>query len=596
MALAAFKSTSRRATTSTATSDKETSTKQHTLPRKRVPPTRSRSVSAVPRSHLVDTSTTRTAPEGTDTGSTNFLIKRDNPLYWSNVSPPDKEVGEVAVDKDESKSAPTKSNVVGDSRRGRSVSRKADAGRNVSGIGRSLSRGPVSRGRSVSRTPGSRGHFVNSEGDAEQEGSSLTKYRNGSGGLIDVSNAGRNSDLAKSYDSKFEKMRSLPMQSYGSASDLVFSQEMAPPLPIRSWEDRCLGSSFSEAEERTIKAVSEQMQSFHGDNLGDGTSSHIYETVRSEVRRAIADIQNDLESTIQRSNTTAFALANVNDIPPDLVNPSAVELVLDIRREYAKKLEQSQERARKLRADLAVEEHRGLELSRILKEVLPHPKMSNVQKPRAGRKPSIERSKVSKRLTDEAMAYFDECVSLSTFDSSDFSSPEDPPINLVGVASPVGDCASFSQANSNAAVSCCPNSFATNKQELVDTHSHGASMLPTTGSSQEPAQEKVTLNSSETPDSRRSQFSFARKPNDSIELQQDIRKYVKSFEKDTEKTAINSKILRSNHFDLDEYNLLASRQNLLFDTVFLNNRIQSGSVLLCDGGMGVSFSPFAALI
>jgi hypothetical protein len=47
---------------------------------------------------------------------------------------------------------------------------------------------------------------------------------------------------------------------------------------------------------------------------------------------------------------------------------------------------QSQERARKLRADLAVEEHRGLELSRILKEVLPHPKMSNVQKPRAGRK------------------------------------------------------------------------------------------------------------------------------------------------------------------------------------------------------------------
>ncbi|KAJ6317247.1 hypothetical protein OIU76_012898 [Salix suchowensis] len=443
MAVAAFKSTSRRATTtSTATSDKETSTKQHTLPRKTVPPTRSRSVSAVSRSHLVDTSTTRTAPEGTDTGSTNFLIKRDNPLYWSNVSPPDKEVGEVVVDKDESKSAPTKSNVVGDSRRGRSMSRKADAGRNISGIGRSLSRGPDSRGRSVSRPPGSRGHFVNSESDAEQEGSSLTN-------------------------------RLLPS----------------------SWEGRCLGSSFSEAEERTIKAVSEQMQSFQGDNLGDGTSSHIYETVRSEVRRAIADIQNDLESTIQRSNTTAFALANVNDIPPDLVNPSAVELVLDIRREYAKKLEQSQERARKLRADLAVEEHRGLELSRILKEVLPHPKMSNVQKPRAGRKSSIERSKVSKRLTDEAMTYFDECVSLSTFDSSDFSSPEDPPINLVDVASPVGDCASYSQANSNAAVNCCPNIFATNIQELADTHSHGASMLSTTGSSQEPALEKVAPDS-----------------------------------------------------------------------------------------------------
>lgn len=30
------------------------------------------------------------------------------------------------------------------------------------------------------------------------------------------------------------------------------------------------------------------------------------------------------------------------------------------------------------------------------------------------------------------MAYFDECVSLSTLDSSDFSAPEDPPRYLVG--------------------------------------------------------------------------------------------------------------------------------------------------------------------
>ncbi|XP_011046476.1 PREDICTED: uncharacterized protein LOC105141080 isoform X1 [Populus euphratica] len=384
-------------------------------------------------------------------------------------------------------------------------------------------------------------------------------------------------------------MRGSPMRSDGSAADL-------PSLPFRSWEDGGLGSSFSEAEGRTIKAVCEQMQSFQGDDLGDDTSSRIYETVRSEVRRAIADIQNDLESTIRRSNTTTIAMSNVTDIPPDLVNPSAVELVLDIRREYANKLEQSHERARKLRADLAVEEHRGSELSRILKEVLPHPKTSNVQKPRAARKSSIERRKVSKRLTDEAMAYFDECVSLSTFDSSDFSSPEDPPINFVGVASPVGDCASFSQASSNAAANCYPNSFTTNKQELVSAHSHSASVLSATGSSKEPTLDEVILNRSETPYGQRFQFSFACKRNDSIEVQQDIRKYVKSFEKDMEKTGVSSKILRSNHFDLDEYNSQASRQNFLFDTAFLNNRIQPGSMLLCDGGMGVSFSPFAAVI
>ena len=47
---------------------------------------------------------------------------------------------------------------------------------------------------------------------------------------------------------------------------------------------------------------------------------------------------------------------------------------------------QSLERARKLQADLAVEEHRGHELSRILKEILPDPKIPNVPKSRPGRK------------------------------------------------------------------------------------------------------------------------------------------------------------------------------------------------------------------
>lgn len=56
---------------------------------------------------------------------------------------------------------------------------------------------------------------------------------------------------------------------------------------------------------------------------------------------------------------------------------------------------------------------------------------------------SIERRKMSKRLTEEALAYFDECVSLSTFDSSDFSSPEDPPLNLVGITTPVDKSLSF---------------------------------------------------------------------------------------------------------------------------------------------------------
>lgn len=40
---------------------------------------------------------------------------------------------------------------------------------------------------------------------------------------------------------------------------------------------------------------------------------------------------------------------------------------------------------------------------------------------------------MSKRLEQEALAYFDECVSISTFEDSDFSSLEDLPSNTVSI-------------------------------------------------------------------------------------------------------------------------------------------------------------------
>lgn len=53
---------------------------------------------------------------------------------------------------------------------------------------------------------------------------------------------------------------------------------------------------------------------------------------------------------------------------------------------------------------------------------------------------SIERRRMSKRLTDDALAYFDECVSLSTFDGSDFSSLEEtPPIHQASSTTQVED-------------------------------------------------------------------------------------------------------------------------------------------------------------
>ncbi|KAF5198019.1 hypothetical protein FRX31_012399 [Thalictrum thalictroides] len=54
-----------------------------------------------------------------------------------------------------------------------------------------------------------------------------------------------------------------------------------------------------QAEEKTIVAFTEQMKSFQNDPAeGDNGTGGIYETVRPEVRRAITEIQSDLESVL----------------------------------------------------------------------------------------------------------------------------------------------------------------------------------------------------------------------------------------------------------------------------------------------------------
>ena len=81
---------------------------------------------------------------------------------------------------------------------------------------------------------------------------------------------------------------------------------------------------------------------------------------------------------------------------------------------------------------------------------------------------------MSKRLTDEDMSYFDECVSLSTFDSSDFSSPEDPLLNSLGVATPAVASVSLPHASSSVSASYSPDNCLNDKQVnlLLDSFWH----------------------------------------------------------------------------------------------------------------------------
>lgn len=434
------------------------------------------------------------------------------------------------------------------------MARNVEPGRNKPG--RSLSRVDTGRRttRSASQCPVSRRSFnystSESEADCKDRSGLKLGGSNRKGGLF-----GRTDKDVMDQEKDLRRWSS--QHSAVEVSDCFTSTSSG--LQTQNYDDAVSSPSSGFAcNEKTIKAVCEQ-KSVQRDQPGAGD---IYETVRSEVRRAISEIQIDLESAVQKSNAAAITVTDMADIHPDLLNPGTVELAFEIRREYTKKLEEAEERARRLRADLAVEEHRVRELDRILREVLPYPKTPNIPKSRPSRKSSIERKRMSKRLAEDAKAYFDECVSLSTFDSSDFSSQEDPPLSMVGPPTP-------SRLTEESGT----------REQFHDNHYDTLQPL-TSIDSEEASHGQV----SSTADSKETEskpcFSFAQKPFESTTVQQDIQQYIKKFEKSVSKLPT----MRSNYGEMRDYSFQSSAESLLVDRVMLKSRIESGRFLLCGGG------------
>lgn len=71
---------------------------------------------------------------------------------------------------------------------------------------------------------------------------------------------------------------------------------------------------------------------------------------------------------------------------------------------------------------------------------------------------------MTKRLTEEALTYFDECVSISTFDSSDFSAPEYPSHSSVGATTTTGVAVPVLLGSPSAMSTSFPVSYSNYKQ------------------------------------------------------------------------------------------------------------------------------------
>ncbi|PUZ43538.1 hypothetical protein GQ55_8G017500 [Panicum hallii var. hallii] len=269
-------------------------------------------------------------------------------------------------------------------------------------------------------------------------------------------------------------------------------------------------------------------------------------------------------------------------------DPDTYELTPDIT-EYTIKLKESHERARKLRADLAVEEQREQELSRMLKDIVTTPQFTETHKKRPRRKSSIERLKVSRHLAEEAMNYFEECVSISTMDSTDFSSPEDPQPNSILNAQPKSNSRFFHKGRS---------SFQ-EPHTLADQHSHHEDLdkqtqcsISITGSDvsdnvifihTNAHGLKVRSNSNDdldgfdTPRSRSSCFSFTHEPVKNVE-NCNVQQYLGNFGRG------NNKELRETRpsYFADDYVSQRVNLELLKDMSTFQNRMDYGGLLICN--------------
>ncbi|KAL6973089.1 hypothetical protein U1Q18_027262 [Sarracenia purpurea var. burkii] len=133
--------------------------------------------------------------------------------------------------------------------------------------------------------------------------------------------------------------------------------------------------------EKTIRAVYAQKKMEHP--TGDNVNSHLYEVMRKELRYAVDEIKMELE---QDRVIKTSALESESCLRSDS-STNDLQAVSTIRKNYTTKLEQSEKRKQDLLAEIVLEEQRGRELSKIVRELHSDPKSSTIaEKPSRSKK------------------------------------------------------------------------------------------------------------------------------------------------------------------------------------------------------------------
>ncbi|XP_010913260.2 uncharacterized protein [Elaeis guineensis] len=169
------------------------------------------------------------------------------------------------------------------------------------------------------------------------------------------------------------------------------------------------------ATEKTIQADYAQRMKEH--LIEDGKETRLYEAMRKEVRHAVEEIRMEIEKMMVKTESSIMFNGEYNL----LNNSNDSQVIAEIRRNYTTKLEQSKKSVLDLLAELSVKEQFGQELTSTVRELLPIPKQTSVpESPSWSRRMSNDRTRTSKRLTEDAGKYIEDF--LLNVEDTDFSS------------------------------------------------------------------------------------------------------------------------------------------------------------------------------
>ncbi|XP_038983077.1 uncharacterized protein LOC103710643 isoform X2 [Phoenix dactylifera] len=285
------------------------------------------------------------------------------------------------------------------------------------------------RGRSVSRPPDRRavnGKPTSGGSSRRQRSVSVARHRcSDSENVLDLcdnttQSKGRHIGSGSfQWPSSQNPTKTGALGRSGSQKDFFQSHDSysSQSSSLTDDEAREVHSSKS-GTEKTIQAVYTQEKMEHP--TGDAEGTGLYEAMRKEVRHAVEEIRTELEKFMQVMTKTERTTI-LNDNEKRAKSSNIIQVIADIRRNYTTKLEQSEKRKQELLAELAVEEQRGQELTKIVKELLPSPNPTAApERSSRSRRRSNDRIRMSKHLTEEAERYFEDF--LSNVEDTDMSS------------------------------------------------------------------------------------------------------------------------------------------------------------------------------